>query len=60
MLACFREVLEDELGHPLGEPTLLDAALLLDDLCSFLGFNPSQRAVVMGARVAEYVKRVNE
>lgn len=54
MLAGFRLILEKELRAPLAG-LALDAGRLLDDLCDWFGFDPGQRAIVLGPQVAAYV-----
>ena len=58
-LARFRARLEQEAEQPVGDLEV-NAALLLSDLCRFLGLDEPQYVYVLGERGVEYVLRVME
>jgi len=55
-LAEFRTQLERDAGEPL-QNIETSAALVLDDLCVFLGFGPALRAKVLGQPAATFVEQ---
>lgn len=56
-LARFRADLESQGGHPISEVEL-NGALLLSDLCCFLGLDEQQYHHVMGQDGTQHVTRI--
>lgn len=57
VLQKFRESIESDAGLALDELRWLDPALLLDDLCAFIGLNDTQRVLVLTDRGVAYCDR---
>ena len=57
MLADFRQWLEEQLDEPLAFVDL-NGALLLSNLCEYLGLDDSQRAQVLGPDALQSVHRI--
>jgi len=55
LLADFRRYIEREAGTPM-ERLEINGALLLNDLCSFLGMDESLRRKVLGRSAAAFVE----
>ena len=55
LLADFRRYIEREAGTPM-ERLEINGALLLNDLCSFLGMDESLRHKVLGRSAAAFVE----
>ena len=56
LLADFRQNLECDSGQPI-ESMELNAALVLHDLCQFLGLGEEQRQKVLGRKATVYLER---
>jgi hypothetical protein len=56
LLKEFRLYLEDEAGLPI-QNMYFNAALLLEDLCDFLGISPENRAKVLGTSGALHIQQ---
>ena len=57
-LADFRSFLEHENGVPLNQEP--DIAMLLDNLCAFLGFNTGERALALGPDLLVLLNRLED
>ena len=55
LLTHFRRTLEHESGGPIQELDQMNAALLINDLCVFLGLSDQNRRKILGARAATFV-----
>jgi hypothetical protein len=55
LLTHFRQTLERENGKPINELSEVNAAMLLSDLCVFLGLSDQNRRKILGARAATYI-----
>jgi len=52
LLTHFRQILENENGKPIQELDNVNAAMILSDLCVFLGLSGQNRRKVLGAEAA--------
>lgn len=55
LLTHFRQTLERENGKPINELSEVNAAMLLSDLCVFLGLSDQNRRKILGARAAMHI-----
>jgi len=55
LLQDFRRQLEHASGGPVQELDNVNAAMILSDLCIFLGLSDQNRRRVVGARAAAYI-----
>lgn len=55
LLTHFRQILERENGKPINELGEVNAAMLLSDLCVFLGLSDQNRRKILGAQAATYI-----
>jgi hypothetical protein len=55
LLQDFRRQLEHESGGPVHELNDVNAAVMISDLCLFLGLSDQNRRKVLGARAAMYI-----
>jgi len=55
LLTHFRQTLEGENHKPIQELDDINAAMILSDLCVFLGLSDQNRRKVLGARAATYI-----
>ena len=55
LLQDFRRQLEHDSGGPIQELDPVNAAMLINDLCVFLGLSDQNRRQILGARAAMFV-----
>ena len=55
LLQDFRRQLEHDSGGPIQELEQVNAAMLINDLCVFLGLSDQNRRKILGARAAMFV-----
>ena len=55
LLTHFRQILERENSESIQELDNINAAMILSDLCVFLGLSDQNRRKVLGAQAATYI-----
>ena len=55
LLTHFRQTLERENGKPINELSQVNAAMLISDLCVFLGLSDQNRRKILGATAATHI-----
>jgi hypothetical protein len=55
LLTHFRQSLERENGKPINELSEVNAAMLISDLCVFLGLSDQNRQKILGAQAAMHI-----
>ena len=55
LLTHFRQTLERENNQSIQELDVVNAAMILSDLCVFLGLSDQNRRKILGARAATYI-----
>ena len=55
LLTDFRRTLEHESGGPIHELDAVNAAMILSDLCVFLGLSDQNRRKILGAKAVSWI-----
>ena len=58
LLTHFRQTLERENGKPINELSEVNAAMLLSDLCVFLGLSDQNRRKILGATASIWIDQM--
>ena len=58
LLTHFRQTLERENDKPINELGEVNAAMLISDLCVFLGLSDQNRRKILGAKAATYLDEI--
>ena len=58
LLTHFRQTLERENSQPIQQLENVNAAMLLSDLCVFLGLSDQNRRKILGATAATYLDEI--